>query len=292
MSMGIRFKNEVNNNEILQIFGVINSYSAIQAKIAGVKAIYLSGAGVANASIGVPDLGITNLNDVLVDVKRITAVSDLPLLVDIDTGFGGIFNIQRTIKELIWANAAGIHIEDQISQKRCGHRPNKEIVSINEMQERIYSCVDAKNEVDSNFVIMARTDSKKNEGIESAIKRAEAYVKAGADMIFAEALNELDEYKLFVSSLNVPVLANITEFGETPYYNIEELKKAGVKMALYPLSAFRAMNKAALTVFKSILENGDQKNVLDIMQTRKELYKNLDYYSFEQKIDHLNKKGF
>lgn len=288
VSAGKRFKDAVAQNNPLQILGVINAYSAIQATKSGAKALYLSGAGVANASIGLPDLGMTNLEDVCIDTRRITAATDLPLLIDADTGWGGAFNIARTIKELTRAGAAGCHIEDQVAQKRCGHRPNKELVSKDEMCDRIKAAVDGK--IDSDFVVMARTDAHASEGQKVAIERASAYVEAGADMIFAEAIHTLEEYKQFTNVIKVPVLANITEFGKTPYFTLDELKEVGISMVLYPLSGFRAMNKAALSVFKEIIQKGTQKGVLDIMQTREELYDMLGYHKFEDKLDELFKK--
>lgn len=288
VSAGKRFKDAVAQNNPLQILGVINAYSAIQATKTGAKALYLSGAGVANASIGLPDLGMTNLEDVCIDTRRITAATDLPLLIDADTGWGGAFNIARTIKELTRAGAAGCHIEDQVAQKRCGHRPNKELVSKDEMCDRIKAAVDGK--IDSDFVVMARTDAHASEGQQAAIERASAYVEAGADMIFAEAIHTLAEYKQFTNVIKVPVLANITEFGKTPYFTLDELKEVGISMVLYPLSGFRAMNKAALSVFKEIIQKGTQKGVLDIMQTREELYDMLGYHKFEDKLDELFKK--
>ena len=287
-SAGKKFREAVKNNNPLQILGVINAYSAIQAQKSGAKALYLSGAGVANASIGLPDLGMTNLEDVCNDVRRITAASDLPLLVDADTGWGGAFNIARTIKELTRAGAAACHIEDQVAQKRCGHRPNKELVSKDEMCDRIKAAVDGR--IDSEFVIMARTDAHASEGQASALERAAAYVEAGADMIFAEAIHTLEEYKQFTSAIKVPVLANITEFGKTPYFSTTELAGVGISMVLYPLSAFRAMNKAALEVFKDIIANGHQKASIEKMQTRDELYEMLGYHDFEKKLDELFKK--
>ena len=288
VSAGKRFKDAVAQNNPLQILGVINAYSAIQATKSGAKALYLSGAGVANASIGLPDLGMTNLEDVCIDTRRITAATDLPLLIDADTGWGGAFNIARTIKELTRAGAAGCHIEDQVAQKRCGHRPNKELVSKDEMCDRIKAAVDGK--IDSDFVVMARTDAHASEGQQAAIERASAYVEAGADMIFAEAIHTLEEYKQFTNVIKVPVLANITEFGKTPYFTLDELKEVGISMVLYPLSGFRAMNKAALSVFTEIIQKGTQKGVLDIMQTREELYDMLGYHKFEDKLDELFKK--
>ncbi len=287
-SAGAKFRQAVKDNHPLQVLGVINAYSAIQAQKSGAKALYLSGAGVANASIGLPDLGMTNLEDVCIDVRRITAASDLPLLVDADTGWGGAFNIARTIKELIRAGAGACHIEDQVAQKRCGHRPNKELVSKNEMCDRIKAAVDGR--ICSDFVIMARTDAHASEGQAAAIQRAMAYVEAGADMIFAEAIHSLDEYKQFSQNIKVPVLANITEFGKTPYFTTDELKQAGISLVLYPLSAFRAMNKAALDVFKDIIANGSQKASIEKMQTRDELYQMLGYHDFERKLDALFSK--
>ena len=287
-SAGKKFREAVKNNNPLQILGVINAYSAIQAQKSGAKALYLSGAGVANASIGLPDLGMTNLEDVCIAVRRITAASDLPLLVDADTGWGGAFNIARTIKELTRSGAAACHIEDQVAQKRCGHRPNKELVSKDEMCDRIKAAVDGR--IDSEFMIMARTDAHASEGQAAALDRAAAYVEAGADMIFAEAIHTLEEYKQFTSAIKVPVLANITEFGKTPYFSTTELAGVGISMVLYPLSAFRAMNKAALEVFKDIIANGHQKASIEKMQTRDELYEMLGYHDFEKKLDELFKK--
>ncbi|PRD39457.1 UNVERIFIED_CONTAM: prpB [Trichonephila clavipes] len=257
----------------------------MMAERTGHQALYLSGAGVANASFGLPDLGMTSLNDVCEDIRRITAATSVPLLVDADTGWGGAFNIARTVKEMTRAGAAGFHIEDQVAQKRCGHRPNKEIVSLDEMVDRVKASVDART--DESFFIMARTDALAQQGLEAAIERAIACQDAGADAIFAEAVHTLEQYQAFTSALKVPVLANITEFGQTPLYNKAELASVGVAMVLYPLSAFRAMNKAALNVYQSILENGDQKAVVDSMQTRAELYDFLNYHSFEQKLDQL-----
>ncbi|MCV6607834.1 MAG: methylisocitrate lyase [Campylobacterales bacterium] len=285
MSAGKKFREALKEEHPLQILGVINAYSAIQAKAAGAKALYLSGAGVANASYGLPDLGMTMLEDVCIDIRRITGRSDLPLLVDADTGWGGAFNIARTVREMTAAGAAGFHIEDQVAQKRCGHRPNKELVSIDEMSDRVKAAVDAKT--DSQFVIMARTDAHASEGQQAALDRANAYVEAGADMIFAEAIHTLEEYKDFTSAINVPVLANITEFGKTPMFTVDELAGVGIDMVLYPLSGFRAMNKGAFEVFKTIKEKGTQADVLDIMQTRAELYEMLDYHSYEDKLDQL-----
>lgn len=285
LSPGARFRKALKENQPLQIVGTINAYAAMMAERVGHQAIYLSGGGVANASYGLPDLGMTSLNDVIEDVRRITAATELPLLVDIDTGWGGAFNIARTIKEMERAGAAAVHIEDQVAQKRCGHRPNKEIVSKDEMVDRIKACVDARQ--DDDFFIMARTDAFQKEGLEAAIERAQACIEAGADGIFAEAVTELEHYKAFSEALDVPILANITEFGATPLYNKRELAEAGAGMVLYPLSAFRAMNKAAATVYQNILEKGDQKDVVDLMQTRMELYDFLNYHDFEQKLDQL-----
>ncbi|WP_261881572.1 methylisocitrate lyase [Vibrio pelagius] len=291
LSPGAKFREAVANNHPLQIVGTINPYCAMMAKNLGHQAIYLSGGGIANASYGLPDLGITTLNDVLVDVERITNACDLPLLVDIDTGFGGAFNIARTIKAMEKAGAAAIHMEDQVAQKRCGHRPNKAIVSQAEMVDRVKAAADAR--VDIDFVIMARTDALAVEGIDSAIERAIACVEAGADMIFPEAMNQLDQYVKFSTALqsatgrHIPILANITEFGQTPLYNCKELAEAHVDMVLYPLSAFRAMNKAAENVYKHLLTEGNQEALLDSMQTRKELYQHLNYHDYENKLDQL-----
>ena len=285
LSPGARFRKALKDNHPLQIVGTINAYTAMMAEKVGHQAIYLSGGGVANASFGLPDLGMTTMNDVVEDVRRITTASNAPLLVDIDTGWGGAFNIARTIREMERAGAAAVHIEDQIAQKRCGHRPNKEIVSQQEMVDRIKAAVDAR--VDDDFFIMARTDAFQKEGLEAAIERAKACVDAGADGIFAEAVTELEHYEAFSKALDVPILANITEFGATPLYNRKELADAGAAMVLYPLSAFRAMNKAALNVYETLLEKGDQKDVVDQMQTRMELYDFLNYHDFEQKLDEL-----
>lgn len=285
LTAGQKFRAAITANSPLQIVGTINAYTAMMAERTGHQALYLSGAGVANASFGLPDLGMTSLNDVCEDIRRITAATSLPLLVDADTGWGGAFNIARTVKEMTRAGAAGFHIEDQVAQKRCGHRPNKEIVSLDEMVDRVKASVDART--DESFFIMARTDALAQQGLDAAIERAIACQDAGADAIFAEAVHTLEQYKAFTSALKVPVLANITEFGQTPLYNKAELASVGVAMVLYPLSAFRAMNKAALNVYQSILENGDQKAVVDSMQTRAELYDFLNYHSFEQKLDQL-----
>ena len=285
VSQGKKLKRAISENTPLQIVGTVNAYSSLLAEKKGHKAIYLSGGGVAASSMGLPDLGITTLQDVLIDVERITSVCELPLLVDADTGWGGAFNISRMVKSMITSGAAGIHIEDQVEQKRCGHRPNKELVSSEEMQNRIKAGVDAKT--DSDFMIMARTDAIANEGLDSALGRAASYVEAGADAIFAEAITEIEDYKKFSENLNVPILANITEFGKTPLFSKEELKEAGVDMILYPLSAFRAMSKAAEGVYSEILEKGTQQDLIDRMQTRDELYEVLDYHTFEKKLDDL-----
>lgn len=284
-TQGAKFRQAVADHAPLQVVGTINAYTAMMAKQTGHQAIYLSGGGVANASYGLPDLGITSLNDVLEDVRRITAACDLPLLVDADTGFGGVFNIKRTVTEMERAGAAAIHIEDQVAQKRCGHRPNKAIVSQGEMIDRIKSATDART--DSSFVIMARTDALAVEGMDSAIERAVACVEAGADMIFPEAMITLEQYQQFVDAVKVPVLANITEFGATPLFSKEELATVGVSLVLYPLSAFRAMNKAALNVYQHILQDGHQRDVVDTMQTRMELYDFLNYHDYEQTLDRL-----
>lgn len=288
-SAGKKFKAAVASESPLQIVGTINANHALLAQRQGFKAIYLSGGGVAAGSLGVPDLGITTLEDVLTDIRRITNVCDIPLLVDVDTGFGtSAFNIARTVKEVIKAGAGALHIEDQIGAKRCGHRPNKEIVSKAEMVDRIKAAVDART--DENFVVMARTDALANEGVESALDRISAYVEAGAEMVFPEAIHDLETYKLFVERTKVPVLANITEFGMTPLFTTDELKSVGVSMVLYPLSAFRAMNKAAENVYAHIRSDGTQSNVIDTMQTREELYERINYYAYESALDQLNMK--
>ncbi len=285
MSAGARFRAAIVVEKPLQIIGAINAYHAMLATQTGFKALYLSGGGVAAGSLGLPDLGISSLEDVLIDVRRITDAVDTPLLVDIDTGWGGAFNIARSVKSVAKAGAAAVHIEDQVSAKRCGHRPNKAVVSQVEMVDRIKAAVDAR--VDPDFVIMARTDALAVEGLQSAIDRACACVEAGADMIFPEAMTELSMYKQFVDAVKVPVLANITEFGSTPLFTVAELATAHVSMVLYPLSAFRAMNKAALTVYETMRKEGTQANVVDLMQTRAELYEHLGYHAFEQKLDAL-----
>jgi methylisocitrate lyase len=284
-SAGKNFRRALEQEKPLQIVGVINAYTAILAEKSGFRALYLSGAGVANASYGLPDLGITSLADVLADVRRITAATILPLLVDADTGWGEAFGIQRTTREMIRAGAAAIHLEDQVAAKRCGHRPGKELVAATEMCDRIKAAVDART--DPAFVIMARTDAASVEGVPAAIERAQAYRAAGADMIFAEALSSLQEYKTFCQALDAPVLANMTEFGKTPLFTVTELAAAGVGLALYPLSAFRAMSAAALEIFSAIRKEGTQKSVIDKMQTRADLYEFLGYHAYETKLDEL-----
>ena len=285
MSSGTKFRKALAENNPLIIPGAINAYSAILAEKSGHQALYLSGGGVAAASYGMPDLGITSMEDVLIDVKRITDASSLPLLVDIDTGWGGAFNISRTIKEMIQAGAAAVHIEDQISQKRCGHRPNKSIVSSAEMEDRIKAAVDGRT--DESFFIMARTDSFASEGMSGAIERAEGDIEQGADGIFLEAVSSLDDYKILKESISVPVLANITEFGKTPLFTANELSSVGVDMVLFPLSAFRAMSQIAEKVYISLAKDGTQEPLLDIMQTRDELYERLNYHEYEEKLDEL-----
>lgn len=284
---GARFRAALSAETPLQIIGAINAYHALLATQTGYKALYLSGGGVAAGSLGIPDLGISTLEDVLIDVRRITDVAETPLLVDIDTGFGGAFNIARSIKSIIKAGAGAVHIEDQVQAKRCGHRPNKAIVSQAEMVDRIKAAVDAKT--DPDFVIMARTDALAVEGLQSAIDRACACVEAGADMIFPEAITELSMYQQFADAVKVPVLANITEFGSTPLFTVDELRSANVSMVLYPLSAFRAMNQAALNVYQAVRKDGTQANVVNTMQTRAELYEHLNYHAYEQKLDELFK---
>jgi methylisocitrate lyase len=284
-SAGTKFRSAVKDETPLQVVGTINAYHARLAERSGYRAIYLSGGGVAAGSLGLPDLGISTLDDVLTDVRRITDVSSLPLLVDADTGFGGAFNIARTVKSLIKFGAGAMHIEDQVQAKRCGHRPGKEIVAREEMVDRVKAAADART--DAGFVIMARTDALAVEGLQAAIDRACACVEAGADMIFPEAITELAMYKKFVDAVKVPVLANITEFGQTPLFTVEELRSANVSLVLYPLSAFRAMNKAALNVYQALRRDGTQSNVLDTMQTRAELYDYLDYHAYEAKLDQL-----
>jgi methylisocitrate lyase len=286
ISSGAKFRQALNDESPLQVIGTICAYHALLAKRSGYRAIYLSGGGVAAGSLGMPDLGISNLDDVLTDIRRITDVCDLPLLVDVDTGFGAsAFNVARTTKSLIKFGAAAMHIEDQVGAKRCGHRPGKELVSKQEMCDRIKAAVDARG--DPDFVVMARTDALASEGLERALERAAAYAEAGADMIFPEAITDLPMYRRFVDTTRVPVLANITEFGKTPLFTVDELRSAGVALALYPLSAFRAMNKAALNVYQTLRKEGTQKNVVASMQTRDELYEYLDYHAYEDKLDEL-----
>jgi methylisocitrate lyase len=284
-SAGARFRDAVRAETPLQVIGTINAYTAIMAERVGFKAIYLSGAGVANASYGLPDLGMTTMNEVLEDVRRITAASDLPLLVDIDTGWGSAFNISRTIRECIKAGASAVHIEDQVAAKRCGHRPRKEIIPQKEMVDRIKAAVDGRT--DEQFTIMARTDAIASEGLEAAIERACLCVEAGADMVFPEAITDLSQYRAFADAVKVPILANITEFGCTPLFTVSELRSAGVGLVLYPLSAFRAMNLAALKVYETIRKDGTQKAAIDRMQTRAELYEFLNYHEYERKLDEL-----
>ena len=288
MSPGKKFRQALVENNPLVIPGAINAYSAILAEQSGHKALYLSGGGVAAASYGIPDLGITTMEDVLIDVRRISNASSLPLLVDIDTGWGGAFNISRTIKEMIDAGAGAVHMEDQISQKRCGHRPNKSLVSSEEMQDRIKAAVDGRH--DESFFLMARTDTIASEGINAAIDRAAAYVEQGADGIFLEAATSLEEYKIFKEHIKTPLLANITEFGKTPLFTKDQLGDVGVDMVLFPLTAFRAMSKAAEKIYISLAKDGTQDGLLDIMQTREELYERLNYHSFEEKLDELYNK--
>ena len=289
MSPGAKFRAALENNKPLQIVGTVNAYMAMMAERVGHQAIYISGGACANASYGLPDLGMTSLDDVVEDARRITAACDVPLMVDIDTGWGGAFNIARTIQKMEAAGVAAVHIEDQVAQKRCGHRPNKEIVSTQEMVDRVKAAVDAKK--DGDFFIMARTDAFQKEGLQAAIDRSMACIEAGADGIFAEAVHELDDYNAFSKAVTVPLLANITEFGATPLYNKMELADNGVDMVLYPLSALRAANKAALNVYQHLLDDGDQKAVVDTMQTRMELYDFLNYHAFEEKLDSLFSEG-
>ena len=284
-SAGLQFRIALSEETPLQVVGVINAYAALMAEHVGFRAIYLSGSGVATASYGLPDLGMTTLNDVLEDVRRITSATELPLLVDADTGWGNAFMIAKTIREMTKAGAAGVHIEDQVQAKRCGHRPNKEVVSTAEMVDRIKAAVDAKT--DPDFVLMARTDAVAVEGIEATIERAGRYEEAGADIIFAEALTELNAYRKFADAVTVPILANMTEFGKTSLYTIAELKNVGVSLILYPLSAFRAMNAAALNVYQTLRREGTQQRVVDTMQTRAELYNLINYHEYEQKLDEL-----
>jgi methylisocitrate lyase len=288
MTAGKKFRDAIKAEKPLQIAGAVNAYCALLAEKAGFKALYLSGAGVANASFGLPDLAITTMNDVIEDARRITQAVDLPLLVDIDVGWGGAFNIARTIKEMERAGVAAVHIEDQVSNKRCGHRPGKELVSKHEMGDRVKAAADAKT--DKDFIVMARTDALAGEGLDGVIERCAHYVECGADAIFAEAMTDLAHYKKIKAAVKVPLLANMTEFGKTEYYTTAQLGKAGVDMALYPLSAFRAMSRAAENVYKTIRKDGTQKNAVGTMQTREELYKVLDYYSYEKKLDKLFKE--
>lgn len=288
-SMGKEFRTAVVNNKPLQVLGTINAYSAMLAESVGAKAIYLSGAGVANASYGLPDLGMTNLSEVLEDARRITDACKRPLLVDIDTGWGHAFNIARTIKAMEKASVAAVHIEDQVLAKRCGHRPNKAIVSAEEMGDRIKAAVDART--DSDFVIMARTDAYSVDGLNASMDRAALFVELGADMIFAEAMSSLDEYQAFTQKIKAPVLANITEFGKTPLFTRDELAKVGISLILYPLSAFRAMSQAALNTYQTIIQQGTQESVINTMQTRNDLYEVLGYHKYEQKLDQLMGEG-
>ena len=290
LSAGARLRAALESEHPLQVVGAITAYAACMAQATGFRALYLSGGGVAANSLGIPDLGISTMEDVLIDIRRITDASDLPLLVDADTGWGGAFNIARTVRSFIKAGAAGLHIEDQVAAKRCGHRPGKEIVGLDEMVDRIKAAVDART--DPAFVIMARTDSLAVEGLDRAIERALACVEAGADMIFPEAMTELSMYRRFKDAVKVPILANITEFGQTPLFTSEELGSAGVHIVLYCCSAYRAMNAAALKTYQAIRRDGTQKNVLEIMQTRAELYEFLDYHRYETKLDELfGKRG-
>ena len=290
MNAGQKFRDAVKQEKPLQIVGTINAYHALMAKRVGYRAIYLSGGGVAAGSLGMPDLGISNLDDVLTDIRRITDVCDLPLLVDVDTGFGAsAFNVARTTRSLIKFGAAAMHIEDQVGAKRCGHRPGKELVSKDEMADRIKAAVDART--DPSFVIMARTDALANEGLEKALERAKAYVEAGADMIFPEAITELSMYRKVADAVKVPILANITEFGKSPLFTVEELRSAGAAMILYPLTAFRAMNKAALKIYENLRKTGSQKGSIGEMQTREELYDILNYHAYEKKLDELFTRG-
>jgi len=290
MSAGAKFRQALTEEQPLQVIGTVCAYHAVMAKSVGYRAIYLSGAGVSASSLGLPDLGISNLDDVLTDIRRITDVCDLPLLADVDTGFGvSAFNVARTTRSLIKAGAAAMHLEDQAGAKRCGHRPGKELVSGEEMADRVKAAVDARN--DPSFVVMARTDALANEGLDAAISRAVRYVEAGADMIFPEALTELAMYRKFAAAVKVPILANITEFGRTPLFSVAELRSANVAIALYPLTAFRAMNKAALRAFETVRREGSQKALLPEMQTREELYEFLNYHSYEKKLDELFSRG-
>lgn len=289
LTAGGRFRQALQDEKPLQIIGTVNAFAAMMAQQSGFRAIYLSGAGVANYSYGLPDLGMTSLDDVLTDVRRITSQVDTPLLVDIDTGFGGAFNIARTVKQMTAAGAAAVHLEDQVAQKRCGHRPGKEIVTTAEMVDRVKAAVDAKT--DPDFVLMARTDALQVEGLQGVIDRACAFAEAGADALFAEAMTDITMYKQVCDAVGIPVLANLTEFGSTPYYMLDDLGEQGIAMVLYPLSATRAMQKAALKVMQTIRAEGTQKNVVDMMQTRTELYEVLGYHAYEDKLDELFKKS-
>jgi len=284
-SPGNKFRAAVKEESPLQVMGAITAYAGMMAKRTGYKALYLSGGGVAANSLGMPDLGISSMEDVLIDARRIVEATDMPLLVDIDTGWGGAFNIARTIKSCIRTGIAAVHMEDQVGQKRCGHRPGKEVVSLGEMVDRVKAAVDAKT--DSGFVLMARTDAAAVEGIDSAIERACAYVEAGADMIFPEAMRSLDDYRRFKSAVKVPILANLTEFGSTPFFTTDELRDAGVDIALYCCGAYRAMNKAALNFYETVRREGTQKNIVDTLQSRADLYDFLNYHSYEDKLDAL-----
>jgi methylisocitrate lyase len=284
-SAGATFRQAVKDESPLQVMGAITAYAGLMAKRTGYKALYLSGGGVAANSLGMPDLGISTMEDVLIDARRIVDATGMPLLVDIDTGWGGAFNIARTIKNFTRAGVAAVHMEDQVGQKRCGHRPGKEVVSLQEMVDRVKAAVDAKT--DSSFVLMARTDAAAVEGIDAAIERAVAYVEAGADMIFPEAIGSLDDYRKFKAAVKVPILANLTEFGSTPFYTTDELREAGVDIALYCCGAYRAMNKAALNFYETVRREGTQKNIIDTLQTRADLYDFLNYHSYEDKLDAL-----
>ena len=288
-SPGARFRQAVAEESPLQVMGTITAYAGLMAKRVGYRALYLSGGGVAANSLGMPDLGISSMEDVLIDARRIVEATDMPLLADIDTGWGGAFNIARTIKSFTRAGVAAVHMEDQVGQKRCGHRPGKEVVSLQEMVDRVKAAVDAKT--DSSFVLMARTDAAAVEGLDSAIERAVAYVEAGADMIFPEAMTSLDDYRKFKAAVKVPILANLTEFGSTPFYGTGELRDAGVDIALYCCGAYRAMNKAALNFYETVRREGTQKNIIDTMQSRADLYDYLNYHSYEDKLDALFSKG-
>ena len=288
-SPGARFRLAVAEESPLQVMGAITAYAGMMAKRVGYKALYLSGGGVAANSLGMPDLGISSMEDVLIDARRIVEATEMPLLVDIDTGWGGAFNIARTVKSFTRAGVAAVHMEDQVGQKRCGHRPGKEVVSLQEMVDRVKAAVDAKT--DSGFVLMARTDAAAVEGLDSAIERACAYVEAGADMIFPEAMTSIEDYRKFKAAVNVPILANLTEFGSTPFYTTDELRDAGVDIALYCCGAYRAMNKAALNFYETVRREGTQKNIIDTLQSRADLYDYLNYHSYEDKLDGLFSQG-